>query len=165
MKAKSLIIWLMQLLMLAVTGCDTREVRTAKAYGMVDRAPQLADKGYVEFYTHESDAPVPIFRLDGKERPHILGAVGLEPGDRYSRVRYGTDVARKLRVALPPGDTTFMFEREGQRVRVPVVAGQVTPVEIYYARLQKGDLFDFYTIDVDVLPSRAVTEEPSRKRK
>jgi hypothetical protein len=115
----------------------------------------------VEFYTHEADAPVPIFRLDSKDRPHVVGAVGLRPGDRYSKIRYEANVTTKLRVAVPPGNSTFMFEREGQRVRVPVVAGQVTPVEIYYARLQKGDLFDFYSIDADVLPSRPATDEPA----
>ncbi|MDB6033014.1 MAG: hypothetical protein JWM16_3352 [Verrucomicrobiales bacterium] len=166
MKIRSLAICLMPVLV-AVVGCDTRQVHSAKAYGMVDRAPQTAEKGYVEFYTHDAKAPVPIFRLDSKERPHVVGAVGLHEGDRYSKVRYEADVTTKLRVALPPGNTTFMFEREGQRVRVPVVAGQVTPVEIFYTRLQKGDLLDFYMIDTEVLPSQAATDDstPASKKK
>jgi hypothetical protein len=151
--------------LIAVTGCDTRQVHTAKAYGMVDRAPQTSDKGYVEFFTHTSDAPVPIFQVDAKDHPHVVGGVGLRPGDRYSKVRYEGDITSRLRVAVPPGNSTFMFERDGQRVKIPVVAGQVTPVEIYYARLQNGDLFDFYTIDANVMSPRPAGEEPNPRSK
>ena len=150
-------------LMLAAVGCqDTRQVRTARASGMTDTAPQASDKGYVEFYTHAPGAAVPIFGVDAQGRSHILGAVGLEEGDRYSRTRYETDVSEKLRVAVPPGNNTFSIERNGPRIRVPVSTGQVTPVEIYYARLEKGFRMDVYNANVEILPQTTVTEIPAK---
>lgn len=146
--------------LLAVVGCNGREVREAKAYAMMDRAPQTSDKGYVEFYTHKLGAPVPIYQMDAKGRPHPVGAVGLHRGDEYSKVRYEMDISEKLRVAVPPGSQTFMFERGGQQLKVPVVAGQVTPVEIYYTRLEKGDLIEFYRVDMDVFPARSAADMP-----
>jgi hypothetical protein len=147
--------------LIITAGCDGRQVRDAKAYGMMDRAPQTTDKGYVEFYAHKNEAPVPIFQMDAKGRRHAVGAVGLNKGEPYSKTRYEMDVTERLRVAVPPGTQTFMFERDGKQLKVPVVAGQVTPVEVYYTRLQRGQLFDFYTIDMDVLPSRPATEMPA----
>src|SRR5258705_10856057 len=126
-------------LLLAAAGCeDTRQVRKVTPYGMMDAAPQVSDKGYVEFYTHSPGAAVPIFAVDSKGRQHNVGGVGLERGDLYSRARYEGSVSEKLRVAAPAGNNTFAIERNGPRVQVPVSTGQVTPVEIYYTRLERG---------------------------
>ncbi len=151
-------------LLLATVGCqDTRQVRKATAYAMTDTAPQVSDKGYVEFYTHSPGAAVPIYGIDAKGRPHSLGAVGLERGDRYSKARYEGTASEKLRVAVPPGNNTFSIEKNGPRVQVPVSAGQVTPVEVYYTRVERGFRMDVYEANVDVLPQMAATEMPAKK--
>jgi hypothetical protein len=84
-------------------------------------------------------------------------------GDLYSRARYEGDVSERLRVAVPPGNNTFAIERNGPRVQVPVSAGQVTPVEIYYTRLERGFGMDLYNANVDVLPQTTATEMPPKK--
>jgi hypothetical protein len=150
-------------LILAAAGCcDTRQVRNATAYGVMDAAPQVSDKGYVEFYTHTPGSAVPIYAVDSKGRQHSLGAVGVHRGDPYSRARYEGDAAEKLRVAVPPGENTFSIERNGPRVQVPVSAGQVTPVEIYYARQERGMRMDIYNASMDVHPQTAPTEIPKK---
>ena len=150
-------------LFLTAAGCEDTQVRKATAYGMVDAAPQVSDKGYVEFYTHTPGATVPIYAVDSRGRQQSLGAVGVHRGDPYSRARYEGDAAEKLRVAVPPGNQTFAIERNGPRVQVPVAAGQVTPVEIYYVRQERGMRMDIYTASMDVHPQIAATEIPAKK--
>jgi hypothetical protein len=150
------------LILTAAGCCDTRQVRKATAYGVMDAAPQVSDKGYVEFYTHTPGAAVPIYAVDSKGRQHSLGAVGVHRGDPYSSARYEGMAAEKLRVAVPPGDQTFSIERNGPRIQVPVSSGQVTPVEIYYVRQERGMRMDIYTASMDVHPQIAATELPKK---
>ncbi len=138
---------------ITTVGCqNVRDVRTAKAYAMVDTIPGGSSKGYVEFTAHENEAVVPIYQTDGPGKPKVLGAVGLKDGDKYARVRYKTDVSTKLRVAVSPGMHNFTVEKDGQRFRVPVEEGKVTPVEIDYTLLEKGETLDIYHADIEVQP-------------
>jgi hypothetical protein len=151
-------------LSLAVAGCfDTRQVKSSTAYGITDTAPQVSDKGYVEFYAHTPGAVVPIYGIDARGRSHNLGAVGLKRGDVYSEARYEGLASERLRVAVPPGNNTFAIERNGPRVVVPVSAGQVTPVEVFYNRLERGDRMDIYQAEAEVLAQTTATEFPPKK--
>ncbi|HUR45742.1 MAG TPA: hypothetical protein VMZ27_07715 [Candidatus Saccharimonadales bacterium] len=150
--------------LLAAAGCeDTRQVRTTRAYGMTETSPQGSDNGYVEFHALKTGAPVPIFGVDSNGRSHMLGAVGLKEGDPYSRARYEGDVSEKLRVAVPPGNNNFTIERNGPRIQVPVSSGQVTPVEVYYNRIEKGFRMDIYRANAEILAQTAATDIPSKK--
>lgn len=134
-------------LLLAV-GCTCgRDIRHAQRVATVDSLAQDAQKGYVEFSSTAHDAPFPVFLMDNPESPEVLGAIGLNSGDKYSYSRHGMIMAEKLRVALAPGDHTFMVERDGETIKVPVVSGQVTPVEIAYVLLESGDTFAVFRVE------------------
>jgi hypothetical protein len=135
------------MLLLLVAGCTCgRDVRHAKPVAVVDNIPQDGQKGHVEFVSTHHNAPFPIFLIDDPARPVLLGAIGLHHGDKYSYSRHGTEMGEKLRVALPPGDHTFAIEQAGEALKVPVVDGQVTPVEIDYVLLDGGDTFAVYQV-------------------
>jgi hypothetical protein len=144
------------MLLLLAAGCTCgRDVRHAKPVAVVDNIPQDGQKGYVEFVSTHHNAPFPIFLIDDPARPELLGAIGLNHDDKYSYSRHDTEMAEKLRVALPPGDHIFTIEREGEALKVPVVDGQVTPVEIDYVLLDSGDVFAVYRIGNRVLSPAA----------
>jgi hypothetical protein len=160
MVKKSLIIMLAGSAILVATGCqDTRQVRSSGSFRTVDIA-HGQDKGYVEFFCRSNNVAVPIYSGDVKDRAVIVGAVGLEPGDHYSRVRYETEVTSRLRVAVAPGKHTFLVERDGQRIEVPVQAGRVTPVAIDYVLLERADNFDVYRVNAEVGASMAPSDAP-----
>jgi hypothetical protein len=142
-------------------GCTCgRDVRQAQQVATVDAAPQEAQKGYVEFYSTAHNAPIPIFLETDPAKPQSLAAIGVNHDDKYSHARHGMIMGEKLRVALPPGDHMFRVGHDGEAVKVPVVDGQVTPVEIDYTLLEEGDTFVVYHFKHHVF-SPAPTKETS----
>jgi hypothetical protein len=139
--------------MILLTGCGTtRDVRHAQDTAIVDSSPSATSKGHVEFYTLKHNYPVPIYLVDQRGKALLLGSVGVKAGDRYSVERNGEVVAQKLRVAIPPGTYTFMVENHGQRIEVPVTAGQLTPVEVDYAAFDTATRYVVYRLDTRVFP-------------
>jgi hypothetical protein len=138
-------------LVLAIGTCATfaRDIRHAQPVATLDVAPQDSQKGYVEFYStaHSApNAPISIYLEDDQQGLRPLAAIGLNHGDSYSYSRHGMIMGEKLRVALPPGDHKFRIEGDGETIKVPVVDGQVTPVEIDYTLLERGDTFAVYRL-------------------
>jgi hypothetical protein len=54
--------------------------------------------------------------------------VVFDKNDRYSMKRHDMTVVENLRVSEPPGTHTFIIERNGDQLRVPVQQGRITPV-------------------------------------
>ena len=132
--------------MFFVTGCySTRHVGGVKSLGIVETAGNDSNKGYVEFISVNKETPIPIYQMDKNGNTYLLGGVGLEAEDRYSVSRYG-DMAmvENLRVSEPPGTHTFVIERSGERIQVPVREGKITPVEINYTLLGGGEMIRTY---------------------
>ena len=138
-------------MLMAGLGCVNRQVRTARAMQTIDTAPSQSAKGYVEFFSVSKEAVVPVYYMDDQRRAHLLGATGLRKGDSYSFQRHRTSVSEKLRVAVPPGSQTFMIERDGVIVRVPVEAVKVTPVQVDYVLIYSGLSFVVCNVKADVL--------------
>ena len=132
--------------MTLVTGChSTRHVGGVKSLGIVETAGNDSNKGYVEFISVSKDTPIPIYQLDKAGSSYLLGGVGLEANDRYSLNRYeNMAIVENLRVSEPPGTHTFVVERSGERIQVPVREGKITPVEINYTLVDEGDSFRTY---------------------
>jgi len=141
-----------------ITGC-AHDVRTANASHMVRLGPSEGPTGSVEFSAPNAYAVVPIYHLDAKGIPHLISAVGLQPGDHYDFDRSGAVAAQRVTVATPPGTQQFRIEDEGPAVQVPVVEGKVTPVTIQYNLLAQGPQFVVYSADVHVQPPM---NEPAR---
>ena len=130
--------------MFFVTGCSsTRHVGGVKSLGVVETAGNDSNKGYVEFISVGKDTAIPVYQLDKSGQSYPLAGVGLEEGDRYVR-HQNMPVVENLRVSEPPGTHTFVIERGGERIRVPVQEGKITPVEINYTLLDDGDSFRTY---------------------
>lgn len=136
----------------ATVGCSTCSTADKRAdrVASVDANPNASNKGYAEFYTLANNFPVPVFILDDRGKPIQVGSVGLHAGEFYSPERNGPMVAEKLRVALPEGTNVFMIEYGGPIVPVVITAGQVTPVEIDYALLDRVTQNLVYRADVRV---------------
>jgi hypothetical protein len=149
--------------LMIATGCSSLDIRHAETVATADVADKGAPKGYVEFYSTAHDAPVPILLDDDPENARPLGAIGLKRGDKYSHSRYGIIMGEKLRVALPPGDHMFRIEGDGESIKVPVVEGQVTPVEIDYMLVERGDTFVVYRLNHRVLGPTALKETAMAK--
>lgn len=134
--------------MFLITGCSsTRHVGGVKSLGIVETAGNDSNKGYVEFISVCKDTPIPIYQTDKSGESYLLGGVGLEAKDHYSLARNDNmTVVENLRVSEPPGTHTFVVERNGERIRVPVKEGKITPVEINYATLDEGDSFRTYRV-------------------
>lgn len=129
---------------LAVAGCHSpRNVGGVKTLGVVQTTPVESDKGYVEFISVSKDAPIPIYQIDKQGNEYLLASVGLKAGDAYRKDRYGTTV-QNLRVSEPAGQQTFVIDRNGERIEVPVKEGKITPVEINYRVVDQGDTFRTY---------------------
>lgn len=138
--------------MFLVTGCySSRHVGGVKNLGIVETAGDDSNKGYVEFISVGKDAVIPVYQEDRNGNGYLLGGVGLDADDRYSRDRYNMTVVENLRVSEPPGTHTFVVERQGHRFRVPVQEGKITPVEIHYTLLDSGDTFRTYRASHRVL--------------
>jgi hypothetical protein len=90
------------------------------------------------------DAPIPVYQVDRNGNSYLLGGVGLDENDRYSMKRHDMTVVENLRVGEPPGTHTFIIERNGDHLRVPVQQGRITPVEINYTLLDQGDSYRTY---------------------
>jgi hypothetical protein len=130
---------------LLVTGCSTsRNVGGVKSLGIVETAGNDSNKGYVEFISVSKDTLVPVYQLDRNGNTFLLGGVGLDEKDRYSLRRHEMAVVENLRVSEPSGTHMFAVERGGERVRVPVEQGRITPVEINYTLLDEGDTYRTY---------------------
>jgi len=129
-----------------VTGChSTRHVGGVKSLGIVETAGNDSNKGYVEFISVNKDNPIPIYQLDKSGNSYLLGGVGLEANDHYSLARNDNmTVVENLRVSEPSGTHTFVIERSGERIQVPVREGKITPVEINYTLLDQGDSYRTY---------------------
>jgi hypothetical protein len=128
-----------------VTGCySTRDVGGVKSLGIVETAGNDSNKGYVEFISVGKETPIPIYQLDKNGSSYLLGGVGLGTDDRYWIDRHNMTVVENLRVSEPPGTHTFVIERSGERIQVPVREGRITPVEINYTLLEAGDTFRTY---------------------
>lgn len=131
--------------MFFVTGCySTRHVGGVQSLGIVETAGNDSNKGYVEFISVCKDTPIPVYQLDKSGTSYLLGGVGLEAKDSYSLDRHDMTVVENLRVSEPPGTHTFVIERSGERIQVPVREGKITPVEINYTLLDSGDTFRTY---------------------
>ena len=131
--------------MFLVTGCySSRHVGGVQSLGIVETAGNDSNKGYVEFISVSKDTPIPIYQLDKAGDSYLLGGVGLEANDRYSLKRHDMTVVENLRVSEPPGTYTFVIERSGERIQVPVREGKITPVEINYTLLDEGANFRTY---------------------
>src|SRR5688572_16984939 len=127
------------------TGCySTRHVGGVQSLGIVETAGNDSNKGYVEFISVCRETPIPIYQVDKSGNNYLLGGVGLDRGDSYSISRHDMTVVENLRVSEPPGTHTFMIERSGEQIRVPVKEGKITPVEINYTLLDEGDTFRTY---------------------
>ena len=128
-----------------ITGCySTRHVGGVKSLGVVETAGNDSNKGYVEFISVGKETPIPIFQMDRKGNSYLLGGVGLDKRDTYSISRHDMTVVENLRVSEPPGTHTFVIERNGEHIQVPVREGRITPVEIDYTLLEGGDTFRTY---------------------
>jgi len=125
----------------------TEQVKKSGNRETVDSVPGQSAKGYVEFVSISKDAVVPIYLLDEQRQPHLLAATGLKEGSRYSFRRHPTRVAERVRIALPPGKHQFMIERDGPILQVPVEQGKVTPVDLDYVVLYRGDRFITYRLN------------------
>ena len=126
--------------MFFVTGCSTsRHVGGVQSLGIVETAGNDSNKGYVEFISVNKDTLVPVYQMDRNGNSYLLGGVGLDQNDRYSLRRHDMAVVENLRVSEPPGTHTFAIERNGDRLRVPVQQGRITPVEVDYTLLGEGD--------------------------
>lgn len=146
--------------MVFVTGCySTRHVGGVKSLGIVETAGNDSNKGYVEFISVCKDAPIPIYQLDKAGNSYLLGGVGLDADDRYSLSRHDMTVVENLRVSEPAGTHTFVIDRNGERIQVPVREGKITPVEINYTLLQGGDTFRTYRASHRVFESVPFQEE------
>jgi hypothetical protein len=147
--------------MLFVTGCSsTRHVGGVKSLGIVETAGNDSNKGYVEFISVSKDTPIPIYQLDKGGESYLLGGVGLSAKDTYSLARHDNmPVVENLRVSEPPGTHTFVIERNGERLRVPVQEGKITPVEINYATQDEGDTFRTYRVSHRVFEPVPYQEE------
>ena len=144
---------------LTLTGCyGPRNVGGVSSLGMVQTAPVESDKGYVEFMSVSKDAPIPIYQVDEQGNEYLLASVGLEAGDAYYRERHGP-VVENLRVGEPVGQHTFVIERNGERVQVPIQEGKITPVEIDYTLLNDGDLFRTYRVNYRIFEPVPYQEE------
>ena len=131
--------------MFLVTGCySTRHVGGVKDLGIVETAGNDSNKGYVEFISVCKDAPIPIYQVDKNGNSYLLAGVGLDSDSVYSLDRHDMTVVENLRVSEPPGTHTFIVERNGDRLMVPVKEGKITPVEINYTLLESGDTFRTY---------------------
>lgn len=150
-------------LMLAAGCTSGRDVRQAQQVATVDVAPQEAQKGYVEFYSTGHNAPIPIHLETNPEKPQSLAVIGVNQGDKYSHARHGMVMGEKLRVTLPPGDHIFRIGHDGEAIKVPVIDGQVTPVEIDYTLLEDGDAFVVYHLKHRVFSPTATKETASAK--
>ncbi len=138
------------------TGCSTcRDVRGTRDLVQVDAIPGAADKGYVEFFSPNERFPVPIYYVDNRGQAIPLGSVGLKQGDHYCFERNGY-VGERLRVAVPAGNHTFMIERQGKIIQVPVQSGQLTPVEVNYRVVDTAMQFVAYRLDTHILAPGAV---------
>src|SRR3954467_5245390 len=130
--------------LLAVAGCHSpKHVGGVKTLGLVQTTPVESDKGYVEFMSVSKDAAVPIYQVDKQGNQYLLASVGLKAGDPYRKDLYGTTV-QTLRVSEPAGTQTFMIDRNGERIEVPVKEGKITPVEISHAVVDQSDTFRTY---------------------
>jgi len=146
--------------MFLVTGCfSSRHVGGVKDLGIVETAGNDSNKGYVEFISVCKDAPIPVYQLDKNGNRYLLAGVGLESDAAYSLKRHDMTVVENLRVSEPPGTHTFMIERNGDRIQVPVQEGKITPVEIDYTLLESGDTFRTYRANHRVLEPVAFQEE------
>jgi hypothetical protein len=131
--------------MFFITGCySTRHVGGVESLGIVETAGNDSNKGYVEFISVCKDTPIPVYQTDKNGESYLLGGVGLEAKDSYSLSRHDMTVVENLRVSEPPGTHTFVIERNGECIRVPVKEGKITPVEINYTLLNEGDTFRTY---------------------
>jgi len=147
--------------MFLVTGCySTRHVGGVKSLGIVETAGNDSNKGYVEFISVCKDTPIPIYQTDKSGESYLLGGVGLEAKGHYSLARNDNmTVVENLRVSEPPGTQTFVIERNGERLRVPVKEGKITPVEINYTTLDEGDTFRTYRVSHRVFEPVPFQEE------
>jgi len=143
-------------LILASSGCaitEVHNVRSAQHLAKVDPMPNGAAKGYVEFYARSGKGVIPIYLIDD---PHVrlrLAATGLHAGDDYSSIRHPMVVAEKLQVTLPAGTHTFMVQKDGQIIRVPVEEGKTTTVEIDYELVDQAPMVEVYKVNAKVLAS------------
>src|SRR2546430_6561507 len=117
-------------LLLTSSGGVAKDVRSARRLEVIDSAPANQAKGYVEFHARSGKGVIPIYIFDEPKRPVWLAATGLREGDHYSAQRHPTTVAERLRVAMPAGPHTFMIQRDGELLRVPVQENKTTLVEI-----------------------------------
>lgn len=144
-----------------VTGCfSTRHVGGVKDLGIVETAGNDSNKGWVEFISVGKETPIPIYQVDKSGNTYLLAGVGLDTDDVYSLDRHDMTVVKTLRVSEPPGTHTFVIERNGERVRVPVQEGKITPVEINYALQDSGDTFRTYRASHRVFEPVPFQDEP-----
>ena len=143
-----------------VTGCSsTRHVGGVKDLGIVETAGNDSNKGYVEFISVCKDTPIAVYQLDKNGDSYLLGGVGLDHGSVYSLDRYDMTIVENLRISEPPGTQTFVVERNGERIQVPVREGKITPVEINYTLLEDGDTFRTYRMSHRVFEPVPFQEE------
>lgn len=138
---------------LCTAGCGTtRPITTATSSGTVSLATAEGSKGYVEFFSRQKHAPIAIYRMDENQRRQLLGVIGLQSGDWY-RTRPGespVSVSERLRVAISPGNQTFVIQRDGQRLNVSVVADKTTTVELDYMVVERSQLAYSYRVNAYV---------------
>ena len=136
-----------------ITGCSSsRHVGGVKSLGIVETAGNDSNKGYVEFISVNKDTAIPIYQVDKSGNSYLLAGVGLEANDNMT-------VVESLRVSEPPGTHTFVIERSGERIQVPVREGKITPVEVNYTLLEKGDSFRTYRTNTRVFEPVPFQEE------
>jgi len=146
--------------MFFVTGChSTRHAGGVKSLGIVETAGNDSNKGYVEFISVGKDTAIPVYQLDKNGQSYLLAGVGLEAKDSYSLARHDMAVVENLRVSEPAGTHTFVIERIGERIRVPIKEGKITPVEINYTLLDDGDAFRTYRVNHRVFEPVPYQEE------
>jgi hypothetical protein len=141
----------------ALTGCATREVRTARSMGTIDTIPDSSSKGYVEFYTRAANGPVAIYLMDDQGNAQPLAAVGVREGDKY-QVRDGMRVSERLRVAAPAGTHTFALHKNGPQIQVEVEPNKVTEVQLDYDPIEPADHFVVFRLDSEISEPRALAE-------
>jgi hypothetical protein len=148
------------LVALFATGCfSSRHVGGVQSLGIVETAGNDSDKGYVEFISVCKDTPIAVYQVDKNGNNYLLGGVGLSRGDIYSIRRHDMTVVENLRVSEPPGTHTFVVERDGERIQVPVKEGKITPVEVNYTLLDAGDTFRTYRTSTRVFEPVPFQEE------
>jgi len=141
---------------LASVGCaitEAHDVRNAQRLLKVDPMPNGAAKGYVEFHARSGKGVIPIYLVDDPQLRLRLAATGLQAGDEYSTIRHPMAVAEKLQVTLPAGTHTFMVQKDGQIIRVPVEEGKTTTVEIDYELVHQAPTVEVYKVNAKVLAS------------